>query len=267
MNASQLRLWKKCLILSMRKVGIILLLSFSPLYAQQGLLDTVVEPKVLVGIHYATGWPGGDLVHRYGYVNLVGFSAGYKTKNNWFVQSDASFVFGSKVKVNGLLDNITDSYGNITDVNGDPAAVSILCRGVTAQCEVGKIIPLSRFQKNSGIMWHVGVGYLNHRIKIETQTQVVPMIELDYKKGYDRLTTGIGFSQFIGYAQLARSSFYNFYGGIYALQGITKERRTIYFDQPETQVSTKNRIDLLFGVKIGWFIPFYSTKKDYYIEY
>ncbi|NDB33909.1 MAG: hypothetical protein EB023_00870 [Flavobacteriia bacterium] len=114
----------------MRKVGIILLLSFSPLYAQQGLLDTVVEPKVLVGIHYATGWPGGDLVHRYGYVNLVGLSAGYKIRNNWFVQSDASFVFGAKVKVNGLLDNITDSYGNITDVNGDPAAVSILCRGV-----------------------------------------------------------------------------------------------------------------------------------------
>ena len=30
-------------------------------------------------------------------------------------------------------------------------------------------------------------------MKIETNEQVVPQLELDYKKGYDRLTTGINF--------------------------------------------------------------------------
>jgi hypothetical protein len=116
-------------------------------------------------------------------------------------------------------------------------------------------------------MVHAGVGYLNHRIKIETQTQVVPMIELDYKKGYDRLTSGVSLMQFIGYAHMARSSFYNFYGGFYCMQGFTRERRTVYFDQPNVPVSTKTRLDLLVGLKFGWFIPFYSTRKDYYYEY
>lgn len=241
--------------------------SFAQIHAQPFSLDTAVESKVLAAVHYGTGWTGGDLVNRYGYINLVGFSAGYKLTNNWFFQTDASFLFGSQVKIPGLLDGITDSYGNITDVNGDPAAVNILCRGLATNVQVGKIIPLSRFQRNSGLMVHAGVGYLNHRIKIETQTQVVPMIELDYKKGYDRLTSGVSLMQFIGYAHMARSSFYNFYGGFYCMQGFTKERRTVYFDQPNVPVSTKTRLDLLVGLKFGWFIPFYSTRKDYYYEY
>jgi hypothetical protein len=116
-------------------------------------------------------------------------------------------------------------------------------------------------------MVHFGAGYLNHRIRIETQTQVVPLIELDYKKGYDRLTTGISATQFLGYAYMPRNGFYNFYGGIYAIEGFTKNRRTLFFDEPSVPVSTKTRLDVIVGLKIGWYIPFYSTKKDYYIEY
>lgn len=258
---------KKSVILTMRFFVFFIGLYCSPFQAQPLFMDTTVESKVLASVHYGTGWTGGDLVHRYGYINLVGFSAGYKLRNNWLFQTDASFLFGSQVKVQGLLSEITDSYGNITDVNGDPAAVNVICRGITANIQVGKIIPLSRFQRNSGLLVHAGGGYLNHRIKIETQTQVVPMIELDYKKGYDRLTTGIGLMQFIGYAQLARNSFYNFYGGIYCIEGLTKERRSLHFDQPNVPVSTKTRLDILVGLKFGWFIPFYSTQKDNYYEY
>jgi hypothetical protein len=260
-------LHKKSVILTVRLFVLFIGLSLGQIYAQSFSIDTTSESKVLAAVHYGTGWTGGDLVNRYGYINLVGFSAGFKLKNNWFFQSDASFLFGSQVKIPGLLDGITDSYGNITDVNGDPAAVNIVSRGVSANLQMGKIIPLSKFQRNSGLMVHAGAGYLNHRIKIETQTQVVPMIELDYKKGYDRLTSGVSLMQFIGYAHMARSSFYNFYGGFYCMQGFTRERRTVYFDQPNVPVSTKTRLDLLVGLKFGWFIPFYSTRKDYYYEY
>ncbi|NBN98745.1 MAG: efflux RND transporter permease subunit, partial [Flavobacteriia bacterium] len=165
-------LHKKSVILTVRLFVFFIGLSFVHLRAQSYTMDTTVESKVLASAHYATGWTGGDLVNRYGFMNLVGFSAGYKLKNNWFFQTDASFLFGSQIKIPGLLNGITDSYGNITDVNGDPAAVNIVCRGVTANVVAGKIIPLSKFHRNSGIMVHAGAGYLNHRIKIETQTQV-----------------------------------------------------------------------------------------------
>lgn len=234
---------------------------------QVSLDDTAVHDKVLVCPQYSTAWTGGDLVHRFGFLNLVGFGAGYKFKNNVFALADANFIFGNKVKIPGIFEHLVDSYGNITDVNGDVATVSVLARGVSINAQIGKIFPLNQRDKNSGIMVHAGLGYLNHRVKIETQTQVVPMIELDYKKGYDRLTAGVNLMQFIGYAYMPKQSFYSFYGGIYAMQGFTKNRRTLFYDQPDVPVSTALRLDLIMGIKVGWFIPFYSTQKDYYIEY
>lgn len=251
-------MWKRIIpILFITRFGI----------SQVTLADTAAEARVMVSVHYASGWTGGDMVNRYGYFNLVGFSSGYKFRNNLFVLGDANFMFGSRVKIPALLDGLKDSFGNITDVNGDPATVSILARGIALNAQIGKIIPCNKKNKNSGIMVHLGTGYLNHRIRIETQTQVVPLIELDYKKGYDRLTTGISTTQFLGYSYLPKNGFYNFYGGIYAIEGFTKNRRTIFFDEPSVPVSTNTRLDIIVGFKIGWYIPFYTTQKDYYIEY
>jgi hypothetical protein len=229
--------------------------------------DTISVGKFLLGIQYSTGWTGGDLVNRYGFMNAVGMQAGYKFKSNWSTGVDANFLFGNKVKLPNIFSSLIDSYGNITDVNGDVAAVNVIMRGVHANVFVGKTIPLSASNKNSGLMVQFGSGYLNHRVKIETQTQVVPMLEKEYKRGYDRLTTGINFSQFLGYTHMSHGGFYNFYGGIYALQGLTYNRRTLFFDQPEVPVSKDLRLDLIFGLRFGWYIPFYSSNKDYYIEY
>jgi hypothetical protein len=132
---------------------------------------------------------------------------------------------------------------------------------------VGKVFPVLSPNKNSGIFVHAGIGYLAHRMRVETQEQVIPQLELDYKKGYDRFTTGVNFHHFLGYSILANSGAWNFYGGFYFQQGLAKNRRTIFFDQPDVPVSTKTRLDIIVGLKFGWYIPFYSTQKDYYIEY
>jgi hypothetical protein len=131
----------------------------------------------------------------------------------------------------------------------------------------GKLFPVLSPNSNSGILVHVGAGYLLHRLRIETNDQVVPQIELDYKKGYDRLTMGVNFHQFIGYSFLANSGAYNFYGGFYLQQGLTKNQRTIFFDQPDVPVSTATRIDVQYGFRLGWYIPFYKRQpKEFYFD-
>ena len=132
----------------------------------------------------------------------------------------------------GLFDHLIDSNGNITDVNGNIAAVVVYPRGFSTNVCIGKIFPVLGSNKNSGVFVHTGVGYLLHRMKIETNEQVIPQIELDYKKGYDRLTTGVNVHQFIGYNFMSNSGGYHFYGGFYAQEGFTKNRRTINFDEP-----------------------------------
>ena len=237
---------------------------FGVLHGQRNVKDSAIATP-WIGVHYGGNFPLGDLNDRYGYINHIGVMAGYKTAKQLYVGLDANFMFGNQVKMTGIFDHLVDSQGNITDINGDIAIVLVMPRGFNANLSIGGLWPVWGSNKNSGIFVHGGAGFLLHHMRIETQNQVIPQLELDYKKGYDRLTTGINIHQFIGYSFMADGGFYNFYGGLYAQQGFTKNRRTIFFDQPTTPVSTDLRLDLQVGFRLGWFIPIYKRKpKDFY---
>ena len=243
---------------------LIAVLCFGVLHGQRNVKDSAIATP-WIGVHYGGNFPSGDLNNRYGYLNHIGVMAGYKTAKQLYLGLDANFMFGNNVKMTGLFDHLVDSQGNITDINGDIAIVLVMPRGFNTNLSIGGLWPVWGSNKNSGIFVHGGAGFLVHHMRIETQNQVIPQLELDYKKGYDRLTTGINTHQFIGYSFMADGGFYNFYGGLYAQQGFTKNRRTIFFDQPTTPVSTDLRLDLQFGFRLGWFIPIYKRKpKDFY---
>ncbi len=243
---------------------LIVVLCFGVLHGQRNVKDSAIATP-WIGVHYGGNFPSGDLNDRYGYLNHIGVMAGYKTAKQLYLGLDANFMFGNNVKMTGLFDHLVDSQGNITDINGDIAIVLVMPRGFNTNLSIGGLWPVWGSNKNSGIFVHGGAGFLLHHMRIETQNQVIPQLELDYKKGYDRLTTGINIHQFIGYSFMADGGFYNFYGGLYAQQGFTKNRRTIFFDQPTTPVSTDLRLDLQVGFRLGWFIPIYKRKpKDFY---
>ena len=243
---------------------LIVVLCFGVLHGQRNVKDSAIATP-WIGVHYGGNFPSGDLNDRYGYLNHIGVMAGYKTAKQLYVGLDANFMFGNNVKMTGLFDHLVDSQGNITDINGDIAIVLVMPRGFNTNLSIGGLWPVWGSNKNSGIFVHGGAGFLLHHMRIETQNQVIPQLELDYKKGYDRLTTGINIHQFIGYSFMADGGFYNFYGGLYAQQGFTKNRRTIFFNQPTTPVSTDLRLDLQVGFRLGWFIPIYKRKpKDFY---
>lgn len=234
--------------------------------AQRNVRDSSIATP-LIGVHYGGNFTSADLADRYGYLNHVGMSAGYKTAKNWYLAFDGNFIFGNQTRITGLFDHLIDEYGNITDVNGDIAVVLVYPRGFNANISFGKLFPVLSPNANSGILFHIGAGYLLHKLRIETNDQVVPSLELAYKKGYDRLTTGLNFHQFIGYSFLANSGAWNFYGGFYFQQGLTNNRRTIFFDQPNKPVSNNTRLDIQYGFRLGWYIPFYQRMpKDYYFD-
>lgn len=219
----------------------------------------------VVGVHYGGAFSGGDLAERFGYINRVGLTAGYKLKNNWSFGIESDFWFSDNVKLTGLFDHLIDSHGNITNDIGMPASVLVYARGVHANAYVGRLFPLNERNQNSGILVQLSSGYMLHHLRIETNDNVVPQIELDYKKGYDRLTTGLNTQQFVGYSFLNNRGSYSFYAGLYFQQGITYNRRTINFDQPDIPVSTALRLDLQTGFRVGWYIPFYSSEpRDFY---
>jgi hypothetical protein len=239
---------------------------FNGAFGQKVKKDSVVS-KVLIGLHYGANATFGDLKDRYGYMNHLGGMWGYKTNKNFTITLNGNFSFGRKINMPDVLAQLRDNKGNINDVNGDVAIIVLQQRGFNLGIGFGKIIPVFKRNVNAGIMLNIGIGYTQNKLRIETQNNVVPQIELSYKKGYDRYTTGIGVEQFVGYMFNSRSQLISFYAGFYAQEGFTKNRRELFFDQPNIPVDKKLRLDGQYGVKIGWFIPANKRKpKDFYFE-
>jgi hypothetical protein len=234
--------------------------------SQREVADSAIATP-WVSVEYGLNFTAGDLKERHGFFNHIGLFAGYKTSKNWIYGIDAAYMFGGDVRASGMFDHLVDSKGNITDQNGDIAAVLVYSRGMYVNASVGKVLPILSPNPNSGIYFNLGAGFLAHKLRVETQDHVVPQLELDYRKGYDRLTQGLNLHQFLGYAFMANQGFVNFYGGFYIQEGLTYNMRDIFFDTPNTPVSQEMMLDIQYGIKIAWLVPVYKRKpKDFYFD-
>jgi len=255
--------------MSMKKLFLLFILGFvcaKSGQAQRNAGDSAIATP-WVALHYGLNAPEGDLKDRFGVMNHIGFMAGYKTSRNWVYGFDGNFMFGPTVKEPNLFRSLIDSYGNITDESGEVGIVVVSARGFNVNTMLGKVIPIFSPNSNSGLYVHGGVGYIQYRYRIDTQDQYIPSLELKYRKGYDRYTTGVSFHQFLGYAFMADHGIVNFYGGFYINEGLTYNRREVFYDQPDTPVDKSQRLDIQYGFKLGWFIPIYQRKaKDYYFD-
>lgn len=241
-------------------LGILLLGTF-PAQSQHNIKDSSIFTP-LISFNYAFQLPGGDLSERFGANSNLGFSANFKLKSQWMIGLDYNFMFGNRVKEYGILDSLRTDNGYIINNNGQPAQILLFERGHAVYLTFGRLFPVWGPNPNSGIFAKIGVGYLQHKIRIEHNNDNVPPLNGDYKKGYDRLTSGLMVNQFIGYQYLSNSRLLNFYAGLDFQQAFTQNRRSYNFDTMEQD--TSERLDLLFGIRVGWIIPIYKrAPKDF----
>lgn len=236
------------------------------IFTQRNVTDETIGTPY-ISIQYGANLTGGDLADRYGFTNSLGSTAGYKTSKNWIFALDGNFLFGNDVRMDGLLDNLRDDQGEITNTSGGPSIVLLFNRGFHVNGIIGKVFPFFGPNPNSGPMIQFGVGYSWHKLRVETQEDDVPQLQGEYLKGYDRLTIGVNTSQFIGYNFMANQGIYNFYAGFYFQQGYTVNQRDVFWDMPEKEVSKDIRIEHLYGVRVGWLIPIYKRQpKEFYFD-
>lgn len=204
--------------------------------------------------------PGGDMVKRFGNSFTAGGVFQFKTKSNLLFSFDGDFITGEFVKEPGLLQNITTNDGAFIGVDGKFANVIISERGYDFVLRAGKIFTLIGPNKNSGILLSAGIGFMQHKIRIDDKDKTVEQLKGNYRKGYDRLTNGMLLRQFIAYQNFSNNRLVNFFIGIELNTGFTKNRRAFNFDT--MTADTKTRHDFLFALKAGWIIPFYRRDKD-----
>jgi len=227
------------------------------------------EKHNVIGVSatYAYQFSGGDLADRFGSNSNIGITAWYKLKSNWVFGFDYTYMFGKNLtdEASTIFDNIKTSDGHIIDKYGQFSAVLLSERGFYTGLKIGKVIPFTKSNLNSGLLISFGMGLLQHKIFIENDGNVTPQIIGDYKKGYDKLTNGLALQQFIGYMYIGKSKLANFFVGVEFTQGFTQSRRDYDFNlmmKDETK-----RLDLLYSIRVGWIVPFYKREaRDFYIN-
>lgn len=218
----------------------------------------------LLGVHFSAQLPFGDLADRFGNSFTAGANFLVKTSTNWLLGLEASYLFGGQVKEN-VLEQLTNPDGFVTDNEGYPANLRISQRGLLLGLCFGKLIPIHSGNANSGLVFTIGGGYIQHKVHLYDASQRVAAIGGDLVKGYDRLTSGFSLSQFVGYMYIGRKRVSNFYGGFEFYEAFTQSVRKLNYSSglPDTG----KRQDVLMGFRVGWILPLYKKAPDDFYFY
>lgn len=242
----------------MRSTAALLLLLHAALACRaQDIRDTSLA-LVVVNAGYAQQLPGGDMAGRFGTNNNIGFGAWRKFAGNITLGAEAGFIFGNRVIEPGILRNVINSAGQVLDQDGAMADVFLFQRGWSVFATAGRILPLFGPNPNSGLHLKLGGGYLRHKVRVQTQQNVVPQLEEEYLAGYDRLSAGPAALAYAGYQHFGNKGRINFHVGLELIIGATRALRAFNFDTE--QYNKPRRLDLLSGLRLGWTLPIYRKK-------
>lgn len=238
------------------------LLLLTILLATQIVGQTKADAIPFMYATYSVHASGGDLADRYENFSDIGAGVGYKTHYNWIIGGEATYLFGSDVKEDPLL-SISNSDGSITNRYGEAAEIFMRMSGMHLKVTLGKVFPVLRNNKNSGIYLRAGAGMLQHKIFYSNTGNNVPQIIDDYSKGYDRLCNGFAVSEFVGWQHFSSKKFYHFFAGVEFNQAFTQNQRQ--WDFATNQKIDVQRLDLSYSFRIGVIILFKSKPAtDYY---
>lgn len=241
----------------------VLLLSVSMVKAQNSLFVTEKTPSrngVVLGFNGGVDFPGGDMADRFGTSYRVGANVFYKTKSNWLFGAKFDYLFGTNIREDSVMINIIDKYGSFISNTGQRIGVTIYERGYIMGIQVGRIFNISNKSSDNGIVAFTTLGFMEHKIFIRDRDNAIPSLAGDYLKGYDRLTNGWVLEQYVGYSYFSDNNLLNFNIGLNVSAGFTQGRRDFLYDVMRTDDA--RRVDLLYGIRAGWYIPIFKRKSE-----
>lgn len=250
----------------MRKV-LILCFSFFSLtgLAQLNLADSASQ-GILVNINIGHFLKAGDFSETFGSNWSGGLDLQYKTKDGWIFSVGARYHFGDQLKnPTAIFGEMVTSQGEILGLNGEYAPVTFRERGWDMGFDFGKIITKWGHNANSGPMITLGLGYNNYYIDIRNQLDNTPQIQDEYLKGYDRFSQGFMTRQYLGYFFSGSNKRINFTAGFEFMQGYNHSIRGFNYDTRSYDLDMK--LDMYYGFRISWFLPFYDENAQKYYYY
>ena len=104
-------------------------------------------------------------------------------KNNIITGVEGSFMFGNNIKNEDILSNITTNEGFLINSSGELNQVIFYQRGFNSHILFGKKLKKDP-NKLTGLYIYGGLGYIDHKIRIEADRSHLPQINDDYIYSY-----------------------------------------------------------------------------------
>lgn len=203
---------------------------------------------IYLGVSYGYQLPLADMKDRFGNNFSVGGHLEFLRKSNFVFTLEGRFLFGNDVK-GDVLGSLTQDNGSVITRIPSIAQMDIKERGWDAMLKVSYVWDLSEGASLSGIRMGLGVGYLQHRIRLKEKDNGVLYFNDPYIHGYDRLTSGVAANQFIGFQHFDQRGMLNVFAGVECIQGFTKDRRG--YSYVNRGAVTDGRLDVLMGLRLG----------------
>src|SRR5207253_1494270 len=144
------------------------------------------------------------------------------------------------------------------------ADVRMYERGYDFSVKGGMLFSAKKINPNSGFFGLFGIGYLQHKIRIEPIGNAVAQLTPTYREGYDRLTNGMMLSQTLGFMYIGEKRLTNFNVALEFAEGFTEGVR-YNFDQKKPD--SGKRLDLFYGIRFNWLIPIEQrAPEDFYFN-
>ncbi len=219
-----------------------------------------------INVNFGAQMPAADLATRFGNNLCLGLGVErIALPSGWILGVDGFYAFGTTVNED-VLAPIRTTDGNIIGDINTYADVELRERAFYAGITGGKLFKFyDNGNKVGGLRFTFGLGFFQHNIRIQDNSNSAQQIVAPYDAGYDRLTNGLALSQFIGYQIVSRDKKVNFTIGFDFTEGFTKNRRGFNFDTRSRD--DKSRFDVLYGFRIGWSFPVYTNQNAEDIEY
>ncbi len=218
-----------------------------------------------LGFNYGIDFAAGELSDRFGQNFHAGLSLElFKSKLNGVLRFEGLLFFGDNVRED-VISKYRTTSGAILGNNGEYADVFLRERGVYLGILANKIVIPSKKNSHSGLALGLGLGVLQHNIRLQVDTENAPQFSNDYAKGYDRHTIGPALKQNISFLHIGKNKAINYEIALSIIEGLTQNSRAIDFDlgtKPEGR-----RMDILIGLDIKWILPIKDQQEPGEIYY
>lgn len=214
-------------------------------------------------LHGGVGTSAGDLGDRFSNGGHVGMGLHVKFPSGFYTGIQADFGFGMKLVEQGVLSNLLNPAGQLVDNEGQVALLALSGRSGLVTLDAGRLFSLRRTNANSGLLINIGLGSVHHRVHFENTENPITQLDDPYLSGYDRLTWGVAFKQFVGYWHMSDNGLVNWFAGVQVWEAKTWPQRPMNFDTQTIDASP--RLDMYGGIQVGWIFHFYKrTPVEYW---